>query len=50
MNLRRLTAPSPPKKKDPNADTSDLEQQIDQMVYQLYGLTLVEIEIVEEKN
>lgn len=27
------------KKKDPNADTSALEKQIDEMVYALYGLT-----------
>ncbi len=29
------------KKKDPNADTSALERQIDEMVYELYGLTPV---------
>ncbi|MBI5213014.1 MAG: Eco57I restriction-modification methylase domain-containing protein, partial [Nitrospirae bacterium] len=38
------------KKKDPNADTSALERQIDEMVYKLYGLTEDEIEIVEGKN
>ncbi len=39
------------KKKDPKADTSALERQIDQMVYKLYGLTDEEIRIVEgEKN
>ncbi len=27
------------KKKDPNADTSALEKQIDEMVYKLYDLT-----------
>ena len=47
------------KKKDPNADlpervrsqsgTSALEKQIDKMVYELYGLTPEEIEIVEGK-
>lgn len=35
------------KKKNPNADTSALERQIDEMVYKLYGLTPEEIEIVE---
>ncbi len=34
------------KKKDPNADTSALEHQIDKMVYKLYGLTDDEIAIV----
>ena len=38
------------KKKDPNADTSALERQIDKMVYELYGLTPEEIEIVEGKK
>lgn len=37
------------KKKDkPETDTSDLENQIDQMVYQLYWLTDEEIQIVED--
>ncbi len=31
----------------PTADTSDLEKQIDEMVYELYGLTEEEIKIVE---
>ena len=35
------------KKHDPEADTSALEQEIDQMVYELYGLTEEEITIVE---
>ena len=35
------------KKRDPEADTSALEQEIDQMVYELYGLTEEEITIVE---
>ena len=35
------------KKKDPNADTSALEREIDEMVYELYGLTDEEIKIVE---
>ncbi len=38
------------KKKDPNTDTSALERQIDKMVYELYGLTPEEIEIVEGRN
>ena len=32
------------------ADTSALEQQIDEMVYELYGLTPEEIAIVEGKG
>jgi len=36
------------KKKDPSADTSALEKQIDEMVYVLYGLTPEEIAIVGE--
>lgn len=36
------------KKADPEADTSALEAEIDQMVYKLYGLTEEEIKIVEE--
>jgi type II restriction/modification system DNA methylase subunit YeeA len=38
------------KKKDPNADTSALEKQIDELVYKLYGLTPEEIAIVEGKG
>jgi hypothetical protein len=40
---RILTA----KKSDPKADTTALEKAIDQLVYQLYGLTEEEIKIVE---
>ncbi len=36
------------KAQDPNADTSSLETEIDQLVYQLYDLTTEEIKIVEE--
>jgi len=36
------------KKQDPNDDTSDLEKEIDQLVYQLYSLTEEEIKIVEQ--
>ncbi|WP_430410225.1 DUF7149 domain-containing protein [Kordia sp.] len=35
------------KKDNPQADTSKLENEIDQMVYELYGLTEDEIQIVE---
>jgi hypothetical protein len=36
------------KKANPQADTADIESEIDQMVYELYGLTDEEIAIVEE--
>ena len=36
------------KKKNPDADTSAMEQEIDRQVYVLYGLTPDEIKIVEE--
>ncbi|RLD73253.1 MAG: type II restriction endonuclease, partial [Bacteroidetes bacterium] len=36
------------KKSDPKADTSQLENEIDQMVYVLYGLTDEEIGIIED--
>lgn len=36
------------KKENPEADTSKLEAEIDQIVYELYGLTEEEIAIVEE--
>lgn len=36
------------KKENPEADTGALEAEIDQLVYQLYGLTEEEIAIVEE--
>lgn len=35
------------KKSDPNADTTALEREIDQVVYQLYELTPEEIKIIE---
>jgi adenine-specific DNA-methyltransferase len=35
------------KKQDPAANTSSMEKEIDQLVYQLYGLTEEEIKIVE---
>ena len=36
------------KKTDPNADTSSLENEIDQLVYELYGLTEDEINIIKK--
>jgi adenine-specific DNA-methyltransferase len=42
---RILTA----KRANPQADTSKLESEIDVLVYQLYGLTKEEIDIVEGK-
>ncbi|WP_420878629.1 Eco57I restriction-modification methylase domain-containing protein [Roseivirga pacifica] len=38
------------KKENPQADTSALEAEIDQMVYELYGLSEEEIKIVEGEN
>jgi len=38
------------KRADPQADTSALEGEIDQLVYQLYGLTEDEVKIVEGKS
>jgi hypothetical protein len=38
------------KQKNPNADTSKLEREIDQTVYALYGLTPDEIKIVDESS
>ncbi|MBN2694436.1 class I SAM-dependent DNA methyltransferase [bacterium] len=35
------------KKNNPNANTTELEKQIDELVYELYGLTEDEIKIVE---
>jgi len=37
------------KKRDPVADTSALEREIDALVYRLYGLTAEEIKVVEGK-
>ena len=37
------------KKQNPSADTSDLEAEIDQLIYQLYGLTEEEIAIIENE-
>lgn len=38
------------KKKDPNANTPTLEQQIDDKVYNLYSLTPEDFAIVEGKG
>ena len=38
------------KQKNPAADTSAMEREIDQQVYALYGLTPEEIKIVEEAS
>ena len=35
------------KEKDPQADTSKLEREIDELVYKLYGLTAEEVKVVE---
>ena len=38
------------KRANPQVDTSALEGEIDQMVYELYGLTAAEIAIVEGRD
>jgi hypothetical protein len=38
------------KKKNPEADTSELEKEIDRLVYKLYDLTEEEIKIIEENS
>ncbi len=38
------------KKENPQADTSELEKEIDELVYKLYGLTEEEIRIIEGKK
>ena len=38
------------KKLDIAADTSALEREIDELVYELYGLTEEEVKVVEEKD
>jgi Alw26I/Eco31I/Esp3I family type II restriction m6 adenine DNA methyltransferase len=43
-----VTAIIKAKKEKPDADTSELEAKIDELVYELYGLTDEEIAIVEE--
>ena len=36
------------KKANPNTDTSELEHEIDKLVYELYGLTEEEISVIEQ--
>ena len=36
------------KKSNPEADTSDLEAEIDMLVYELYGLSEEEIAVIEK--
>ena len=43
LSTQILTA----KKSDPKADTSALENQIDQMVYKLYELTYDEVKVID---
>lgn len=51
LAVKQHTTQSPLNRgENPNADTSALEHQIDQMVYQLYSLTDEEIKIVEGNN
>ena len=38
------------KKTNPKADTSEWEKEIDEKVYELYGLTEEEIKMVEESS
>jgi hypothetical protein len=38
------------KKENPDADVSALETEIDRLVYELYGLTDEEVQIVEGKS
>ena len=38
------------KERDPKADTTAWEQEIDRLVYELYGLTEDEIKLVEGKQ
>ena len=38
------------KEKNPDTDTSKLENQLDEMVYKLYELTEEEIAIIENKK
>ncbi len=50
MNVNRILAAKRANPAGGQADTSKLENEIDQLVYQLYGLTQEEIEIVEGKG
>ena len=46
--INKVNAILSAKYNNPSADTSALEFDIDQLVYQLYGLTEEEIRIIEE--
>ncbi|OGS69929.1 MAG: type II restriction endonuclease [Flavobacteria bacterium RIFCSPLOWO2_12_FULL_35_11] len=48
--IEKVNAILSAKKQNPQADTTDLEAQIDQLVYALYGLTEEEIAIVESSS
>ncbi len=48
-NIEKIDAPMS-KRADPQADMSALVGEIDQLVYQLYGLSEDEIGIVEGKS
>ncbi len=50
QKLNSVTKILAAKRADPQADTSALEGEIDQLVYQLYGLSEDEIGIVEGKE
>jgi hypothetical protein len=43
-----LSANLSAKHQNPNADTSQLEREIDQLVYRLYDLTEEEIKLIEK--
>ena len=36
------------KQKDPKADTTGLEAEIDRLVYELYGLSMEEVELIKK--
>ena len=46
-NTKKVNQILAAKKKNPEADTSELEAEIDRLVYELYDLTAEEIAIVE---
>jgi len=50
LAARRANPPREGRRDLRQADTSKLENEIDQLVYQLYGLTEEEIKIVEGKE
>jgi hypothetical protein len=48
MTAIRSSSSSPRDSPPPQADTTDLEAQIDRLVYQLYNLTPDEIALIEQ--